>query len=165
MKKCIFSGTFDPPTLGHQDIIDQAAQIFDKVVVAIMVNPAKTPFFSLEERKEMFSILYGNNPKIEVMEWQGAAVDLLKKENTPFYVRGIRNTVDLEYENANFYANRKLGGDIITVYFPAKQEHIHISSTLAKNCIHFEKPLTECVSVPVAAYIERLLKTKGDTHV
>lgn len=165
MKKCIFAGTFDPPTLGHQDTIDQAAKIFDKVVVAILVNPAKTPFFSLEERKEMFNILYGENPQIEVVAWQGAAVDLLKKENTPFYVRGIRNTVDLEYENANFYANRRLDDDIITVYLPAKQEYIHVSSTLAKSCIHFNKPVEECVSKPVGEYIRRILKERGINYV
>ena len=165
MKNCIFAGTFDPPTLGHEDTINQAAKIFDKVVVAILINPAKNPFFSLDERKEMLRLVYGDNPKIEVTEWQGAVVDLLERENTPFYVRGLRNTVDLEYENANFYANRKLKEDIITVYLPASQEYIHISSTLAKNCIHFDKPIEECVSASVAAYIKRILQERGKNCV
>lgn len=164
MRKCIFSGTFDPPTLGHCDTIDRAAEIFDEVIVAIMVNPAKTPFFSLTERKEMLHILYGDNPKVKIIDWQGAAVDLLEKEKTPFYVRGIRNTVDLEYENAAFYANKRLKDNIVTVYLPAKQEHIHISSTLAKNCIRFRKPVEECVSVPVAAYIKNVLKNREELN-
>ncbi len=162
MKKCVFAGTFDPPTLGHLDTVRQAAAVFDEVVVAVLVNPSKQPFFTTEERLEMLRILCGGMPGIKIMQWQGAAVDLLRAENTVFYVRGIRNTVDLEYENAAFYANRRLYGDIVTVYFPAAQEHIHISSTLAKSCIHFEKPVEACVGTAVAEYIGRVMRRRGE---
>ncbi|MBO7736570.1 MAG: pantetheine-phosphate adenylyltransferase [Clostridia bacterium] len=162
MKKCIFAGTFDPPTLGHDDTISQALKIFDEVVIAILINPAKTPLFTLQERKQMLSLLYGNNSQLRIIEWQGAVVDLLEKENTPFYVRGLRNTVDFEYENANLYANRQLKEDIITVYLPAKQEHIHISSTLAKGCIHFDKPLEQCVAPVIADYIHQILQKRKE---
>ena len=162
MKKCVFAGTFDPPTLGHYDTVRRAAAVFDEVVVALLVNPAKQPFFTEEERREMLQILCADIPNVRITAWQGVAVDLLRAENTPFYVRGIRNTVDLEYENANYYANRRLYGDIVTVYFPAAQEHIHISSTLAKSCIHFQKPVEECVGKPVAEYIGRVMRRRGD---
>lgn len=165
MKKCIFSGTFDPPTLGHLDTIKQAAKIFDEVVVAIMVNPQKTPFFTVEEREEMLRLLCEGVDGVRIIEWQGLAVDLLKREETPFYVRGIRNTVDLEYENAAFYASRDLDKEIVTVYLPAKQEHIHISSTLAKNCIRFQKPLNDYVGDRVAAYIGKISEERGKKNV
>ena len=157
MKKCIFAGTFDPPTLGHEDTIRQAKEIFDEVVVAILHNPQKTPFFSLSERREMLDALYGGDERIRIEAWDGAAVDLLKKEDTPFYVRGIRNTVDLEYENANFFANRRFYKDIVAVYLPARPEHLHISSTLARNCIAFGKPLEECVSPIVRKKIGEII--------
>ena len=162
MKKCIFAGTFDPPTLGHRDTVRQAAAAFDETVVALLVNPSKQPFFTLEERLDMLRLLCQDIPGVRFVCWQGAVVDLLRREDTVFYVRGIRNTVDLEYENANFYANRKLYKDIITLYFPAAQEHIHISSTLAKSCIHFAKPVEECVGKAVAEYIGRVMRRRGD---
>lgn len=165
MKKCVFSGTFDPPTLGHLDTIRQAARIFDEVVVAVMVNPQKEPFFGLQERKEMLSLLCKDVQGVRIVSWQGLAVDLLRNENTPFYVRGIRNTVDLEYENAAFYASRDIDKEMVTIYLPAKQEHIHVSSTLAKNCIRFHKPLDGYVGGDVAAYIGEILSKRGKIDV
>lgn len=85
---------------------------------------------------------------MKVKVWDGVIVDLLKELDTPFYVRGLRNTVDFEYENANFYASRDLDRDIITLYLPAEQEHLHISSTLVKNCIAFGKPYKAYVPLP-----------------
>lgn len=165
MKKCVFAGTFDPPTLGHLDTVKEAAQIFDEVVVAIMINPQKEPFFTAEEREQMLKLLCKEVKGVKITRWQGLAVDLLKRENTPFYVRGIRNTVDLEYENAAFYASRDIDENIVTVYLPAKQEHIHVSSTLAKNCIRFKKPLNAYVGDELAAYIDKILQERGNTNV
>lgn len=161
MKKCVFAGTFDPPTLGHRDTIEKSSKIFDEVVVAVMVNPQKKPFFTVEERTVMLALLCKSLKNVRVVCWQGLIVDLLKKENTPFYVRGIRNTVDLEYENAAFYASRDLDGEMITLYLPAEQKHIHVSSTLAKNCIRFDKPLDGYVGEEVAAYIRKILSGRG----
>lgn len=164
-KKCVFAGTFDPPTLGHAATVSDAAKVFDEVVVAILVNPQKTPFFTVEERKEMLRRLLEKERGVRITEWQGAAVDLLKAENTPFYVRGIRNTVDLEYENAACYASRDLDENMVTVYFPAKQEQLHISSTLVKNCIRFQKPIVGLVGKNVAKYIEEILTARGECNV
>ena len=96
MKKCVFAGTFDPPTLGHKAMIEDCLHLFDEVVIAILINPAKAPYFSLEERKEMLSLLFPNETRIKVVEHEGTAIELLKKQDTKIYVRGIRNTVDLE---------------------------------------------------------------------
>ena len=129
MKKCVFAGTFDPPTTGHKRVIEDCLKIFDEVVVAVMVN-------------------------------EGAVVDLLEKENTPFYVRGIRNTVDFEYENANFFANKKLKKDIVTVYLPAEQESLQISSTLVKNSVKFKKDFSDYVPSEILQDILTLLEKK-----
>ena len=165
MKKCVFAGTFDPPTLGHKDTVAEAAKIFDEVVVAILINPQKTCFFSLEERKELLKLLLKDLPNVRITSFEGGAADLLKRENTPFYVHGIRNTIDLEYENASYYASRDLDKDMVTIYLPAKQEHIHVSSTLVKNCIFFEKPFEAYVGEETAAYIRKILQNRGKQNV
>ena len=139
MKKCVFAGTFDPFTVGHEDTVKKCLALFDEVIVAIAENKNKSCYFSLKEREKMISSVYLNEPRVRVVTWSGAIVDLLKRENTPFYVRGIRNFRDFDYETADFYASRKLDPDMITLYLPAEQEHLHISSTLVKNSIAFEK--------------------------
>lgn len=139
MKKCVFSGTFDPPTVGHKKVIETCLSLFDEVVVAVMINTDKKPLLSTGQRKRLLEKLFAGERRIRVEIFDGAAVDLLEKENTNFYVRGVRNTVDFEYENANFFANKKLKEDIVTLYIPAEQECLHISSTLVRNSVKFKK--------------------------
>lgn len=145
MKKCVFSGVFDPPTVGHERVIKTCLEIFDEVVVAIMINTDKTPLLSAEERKYLLEKLFGDEKRIRVEIFGGAAVDLLQKENTPFYVRGVRNAIDFEYENMNYFANKRLKEDIITLYIPADRQNLHISSTLVRNSVRFNKDYADCV--------------------
>lgn len=161
MKKCVFSGTFDPPTRGHKNIIETCLKLFDEVVVAVMVNPDKTPLFTVEERVSLLEKLFENEPRVRVRTFEGAAVDLLEEENTVFYVRGVRNTVDFEYENANYFASKKLKSDIVTVYIPAEQENLHISSSLVKNSVKFNKDYSELIPDEIKEEIQR--KIKGAT--
>ena len=153
MKKCVFAGTFDPPTLGHKATIEDCLQLFDEVVVAILVNPTKTPLFSMEERKEMLRLTVQSD-RIRIVEHEGTAVELLQKENTKFYVRGIRNTVDLEFENANLYASKKLDPDFTAIYLPCWQELLHVSSSMVRNSLRFSTPIDEYVTPEVKAYIQ-----------
>lgn len=145
MRKCVYAGSFDPPTLGHKDIIEKCLKIFDEVVVAIMVNPNKTPFLTVDERVALIKKLYKNESRVKVVTFSGAAVDLLEKENTPFYVRGVRNTVDFEYENADMFASRKLKEDMITIYIPSEQGNLHVSSSLARASVKFKKDCSELI--------------------
>lgn len=153
-KKCVFAGTFDPPTLGHEAVISQGLSIFDEMVVAIMVNPQKQPAFSLEERVEMLKIATKNNPRVRIVSFLGTVAELLKQENTKFYVRGIRNGTDLDYENANFYATKKLDKDVVAIYLPCEQEFLHISSSMVRNSIQFKTPIDEYVSKEIKEYIQ-----------
>lgn len=161
MKKCVFSGTFDPPTTGHQSIIEQCLKIFDSVTVAIMVNPDKTPFLTVEERIKLLNKLFEGEKRVKVISFGGAAVDLLKSENTPFYVRGVRNTVDFEYENANFFANKQLDGDIVTIYIPAEQDKLQVSSSLVKNSVKFKKDYNKYVPEKILKDFEEILEHKN----
>ena len=160
MKKCVFAGTFDPPTTGHKRVIEDCLKIFDEVVVAVMVNTDKKPVFSEEERVLLLQKLFKDESRVKVVVYEGAVVDLLERENTPFYVRGIRNTVDFEYENANFFANKKLKKDIVTVYLPAEQESLQISSTLVKNSVKFKKDFSDYVQSEILQDILTLMEKK-----
>ena len=152
-KKCVFAGTFDPPTLGHKAIIEDCLKIFDEVVVAIMVNPIKTPYFTVDERKEMFALDFGNEARVRVVAFEGTVAQLLEKEDTKIYVRGIRNGVDLDFENANYYASQKLDPALTAVYLPCRQDLLHISSTMVKNSLKFGTPIDEYVSKNVKKFI------------
>lgn len=158
MKKCVFAGTFDPPTVGHAEVVDKCLKIFDEVVVAVMVNHEKTPLLSVEQREKLLNKLYSDEPRVKVRTFYGLAVDLLKEENTPFYVRGVRNTVDFEYENQDRFASEKLYGDMVTVYIPAKQDSLHISSSAVKTCIKFKADFDEYLPPRIRADVLRLLK-------
>lgn len=160
MKKCVFAGTFDPPTTGHKYVIDTCLKLFDEVVVAIMVNTDKTPLLTESERKYLLEKLFKGQNAIQVEIFEGAAVDILEREGTPFYVRGVRNTIDFEYENQNFFANKKLKNDIITIYIPAEQGSLQISSTLVKNSVKFKKELFDYMPAEIVEDFLEIVKNK-----
>lgn len=153
MKKCVFAGTFDPFTNGHADTVRNCLRLFDETVIAVAENKGKRFLFSSGERAEMIRAVYREEPRVRVVEWGGAIVDLLRAEGTPFYVRGLRNVIDFEYENADFYASRDLDPEMVTLYLPAERKNLHVSSTLVKNCIAFGKPYDRYVPAPVARAI------------
>jgi pantetheine-phosphate adenylyltransferase len=157
-RKCVFAGSFDPPTLGHKALIDDCLKLFDEVVVAMLINPQKQPYFTVEERMEMLRLLYPNETRIRVVTFTGTAVELLQRENTPFYVRGIRGCVDLDYENANFYASKKLDKNFTAIYLPCPQELLHVSSSMVRNSLKFGTPIDEYVTAKIKAYIESKAK-------
>ncbi len=159
-RKCVFAGTFDPPTLGHKRLVEECLRLFDEVVVAILVNPAKAPCFTLEERKEMLALEHGRESRVRVIAFSGTVAELLAAENTKIYVRGIRNGVDLDYENANFYASKKLDSDLTAVYLPCPQELLHVSSSMVRSSLQFGTPIKEYVSPEVEGYIRQIRERK-----
>ena len=154
IKKCVFAGTFDPPTLGHKAAVDDCLAVFDEVVVAILVNPNKKPFFTVEQRLEMWKRMYPDERRLRVIAFSGTVAQLLEEENTKIYVRGIRNGVDLDFENDNFYASKKLDKHLITLYLPCRQELLHVNSTMVRNSLLFGTPIDEYVTKEVEKYIK-----------
>ena len=161
MKKCVFSGTFDPPTKGHEKVIKTCLEIFDEVVVAVMVNPDKKPMLSEEQRRLLLIKLFKDEPRVKVVIFEGAAVDLLERENTPFYVRGVRNTVDFEYENSNYFASKKLKENLIEIYIPAEQENLQISSSLIRNSVRFKKAYSQYIPGAILEDLQKMLENKA----
>ena len=159
-KKCVFAGTFDPPTVGHKYVIDTCLTVFDEVVVALMVNPQKKPTFSLEERQEMLR-LCASNDRVRVVTFSGTAAELMKKEGADVYVRGIRGAQDVEYENYNFYATKKIA-DVNVFYIPCPQELLHVSSSMVRTALQFGISLDGYVTKEVKDFILKRAERRKD---
>ena len=160
-RKCVFAGTFDPPTLGHKAIVAGCLGMFDEVVLCLMVNPNKKPLFTEEERREMLALTFKEEPRITVKSFSGTVAELLKRENTRYYVRGLRNGSDFDYENANFYASRKLDKEIVAVYLPCPQDLLHVSSSMVRSSLAFKTPIDEYVAQEVKEYIEKKFQNQS----
>ena len=132
MKKAVFPGSFDPITLGHYDIIERSLQLFDEVILAIGVNADKKYMFSLEDRVRFLEETFKNEPKIKVMTYKGLTVDFCKKENAAFILRGLRNSIDLEFEKTIGQTNYKMSG-IETVFLISSSGKGHISSSVVRD--------------------------------
>ncbi len=145
MKKCVFAGTFDPVTKGHEEIIKKCSDLFDEVVVGILVNVKKTARFTVAERLAMLeagTAKYGN---VKVVYHDGLLVDLMKKENAVYYVRGLRNGRDYDYENDINFVNADLMPELVTVYVPASVKSIQVSSTAVRELLAFNRDVSAYV--------------------
>ena len=164
MKKCIFAGTFDPPTLGHEDIVLKCLDLFDEVIVAILINPNKKPLFSEEARLAMLKKVFAKYPNVRVLSYDGLTVDLLKREGAKFYVRGIRNGTDYDYEAQLNYINMDMYKEMSTVFLPTRQEYLHISSGLVKDALRFHKNVDKYIPEEIREDLNGYLK-EAENHV
>jgi pantetheine-phosphate adenylyltransferase len=134
MRKAIFPGSFDPITLGHEDIINRAIPLFDEIVIAIGVNADKKYMFSLEERKRFIEETFKDEPKVTVITYEGLTIDLCKKIEADFILRGLRNPADFEFEKAIAHTNRELS-KIETVFLLTAASTSYISSSIVRDVI------------------------------
>jgi len=133
MISVVYPGTFDPPHLGHLDIVKRSCALFDRVVVAIAKSPRKNLLFDLEERLDMFRVMVEPlGPKVEVKGFEGLLVEFMQREGLRVIVRGVRLFTDFEYELQIALNNSKLGG-VETIFMMPSQEYIHISSTIVRD--------------------------------
>ena len=132
MRRAVFPGSFDPITLGHVDIIERALPLFDEIILAIGVNTDKKYMFSLEDRLKFLKETFKSESKIKVETYQGLTVDFCKKMDAPFILRGLRNSVDLEFEKTIGQTNYKMSG-IETVFLISSSGKGHISSTVVRD--------------------------------
>jgi pantetheine-phosphate adenylyltransferase len=132
MKKAVFPGSFDPITLGHVDIIERALPLFDEIILAIGVNSDKKYMFSLEERLNFLKETFKDEPKIKVATYKGLTVDFCKSQDANFILRGLRNTIDFEFERTIGQTNFKMSG-IETIFLISSSGKGHISSTVVRD--------------------------------
>lgn len=147
MKKAFYAGSFDPITKGHKNVIEQASNLFDEVVVAVMKNPdKKNPFFTLEERLELVKEVCKEIDNVTVVTGTGAGVRLAELYKCQAMVRGLRGVTDFEYEIQLATNNRKLSNrQISTICFFPDQEYQYISSSTVRQLFALEESIEDYV--------------------
>jgi pantetheine-phosphate adenylyltransferase len=140
-----YSGTFDPITLGHHDIIQRAARMFPKLIVAVGLNPAKNPKFSLEERVELISACVQGIENVSVVGFGGLVVDFAREHNVSVLVRGVRTVADVEYEKQMATMNRDLYPELDTVLLAPSPQYEHLSSSLVRELTSLGAPVKKLV--------------------
>ena len=166
---CIIPGMFDPVTNGHVDIILRAAKLFDKIYVTSFNNSAKKTMFTSEERLEMLRLacdgIEDNNikEKITVDATGELLADYAISKGAGVVVKGVRNMIDYEYEYNLFRINMAIGDNIDTLFFPAKTEHLYISSTFVREMIRYNRDISNYVPEKVNDFIIKLLQDGNRT--
>jgi pantetheine-phosphate adenylyltransferase len=152
----VYPGSFDPITSGHVDIIVRGAKLFDRIVVAILVNPEKTPLFTAGERVELVREVFQGHPHVEVDTFEGLLVDYARRRGATVIVRGLRAVSDFEYELQMALMNRRLHPEVETVFMMPAEPYTYVSSRLVKEVFALGGSIEGLVPPPV----ERRLREK-----
>ncbi|GIP36754.1 phosphopantetheine adenylyltransferase [Paenibacillus sp. J31TS4] len=144
-------GSFDPVTYGHLDIIQRAAQVFDKVIVAVLVNASKTPLFDLEERKGLLQQVTQHLPNVEVDSFNDLLINYMVQKQADVIVKGLRAVSDFEYELQMAALNRKMNEDVETFFMMSSSQYSYLSSSIVKQIAQFHGPVGELVPPEVEA--------------
>ena len=142
----MYPGTFDPITLGHEDLVRRAAGIFSKVVVAVAANPGKTPMFSLDERVSLARSVLGEHDNVEVVGYEGLTIEFALQNELQVIVRGLRAISDFEYEFQLANMNRHLTDDVETAFLTPTEKYTFISSSMVREICMLGGDVSEFVS-------------------
>ena len=156
----VYSGTFDPLTLGHEDVVRRSAQLFDQVVIAVAVAHHKKTMFTLDERLAMAQAVAGHLPGVKVLPFNGLLRDFVVAQGARAIVRGIRSVTDYDYETQMAGMNRYLASDVDTVFLNTSAQYQHISSTLVREIATLGGDVSGLVSEPVLQALKDKLATK-----
>lgn len=129
----VYPGSFDPLTNGHVDIIARGARLFDRIIVAILVNAEKSPMFTMDERVETARTVLKNHPNVEVDTFEGLLVDYVARRRAQVIVRGLRAVSDFEFEFQMALMNQRLNASVETVFMMPSEKYTYISSRLIKE--------------------------------
>ena len=153
----MYPGTFDPITLGHEDLVRRACRLFDKVVVAIAANPGKEPMFSIDERVSLAESVLSEFDNVDVSGYDGLTVDFAKANDLQVIVRGLRAISDFEYEFQLANMNRHLTSEVETAFLTPTEKYTYISSSLVREVAGMGGDISEFVSPQVrSALLERI---------
>ncbi len=159
MTKALYSGSFDPVTLGHLDIIKRAANVFDEVVVAVLNNKAKNPLFSVEERVNMLEETTKDLPNVKITSFSGLLVDFAREENINVIVRGLRAITDFEYELQMAQTNHELLPEVDTMFLTTNILYSYVSSTIVKEVASYHGDVSHFVPECIEEKIKEKYKS------
>ena len=160
MKIAICPGSFDPITVGHLDLVERGAALFDQVILCVMVNGEKHPMFTPDERLEMARAALAHIPNAQAEAWDGLLADFAREKDACALIKGVRNGIDFEWEYQMAQINRGLLPQLDTLLLPARAEHLHISSTMVRDMIRYQQPLDNCMPAAAAAVLQRIREGK-----
>ncbi|HSF27393.1 MAG TPA: pantetheine-phosphate adenylyltransferase [Actinomycetes bacterium] len=132
MRRCVCPGSFDPVTNGHLDVITRAAELYDEVVVAVLVNIAKRGLFDVDERLELLGVVTKDLPAVRIETFDGLLVDFCREREIPVILKGLRAVSDFDYELTMAQMNHRLAG-VETLFIPTNPEYSYLSSSLVKE--------------------------------
>ena len=158
MITAVYPGSFDPATYGHLDIIKRASISFDRVIVGVLHNSAKSPLFSVEERVKILAKATKDIPNVEVKAFEGLSVNFARENHAQVIVRGLRAVTDFEYELQMAQTNRVLAPDVDTVFLTTSLEYAYLSSTTVKEVAYFDGDIHEFVPEPVVEKVREKMK-------
>ncbi len=153
MKRAIYPGSFDPVTFGHIDMIERSAKIVDELVVAILVNSAKNPLFSVEERVSMLGEITGHVPNIRIMSFHGLLIDFAQEVDASIIVRGLRAVTDFEYELQIAQTNHVENPDVETIFLTTNLQYSYLSSSIVREFAAYGGDISKFVP---ALFIDRI---------
>ena len=155
MSSAGYPGSFDPCTNGHLDIIDRSAQLFDKVIVAVLTNSSKTPVFTVSERIELLKTATADYSNVEVCSFSGLLVDFLRKIDVKVVIKGIRAVSDFEYEFQMALTNKALYPELETLFMHSSQEYMFLSSSVVREVAKYGGSLTGLVPEELIPIVEK----------
>lgn len=157
MTTAIYPGSFDPITLGHLDVVERAAKLFDRLLIAVAYNADKHAMFTAEQRMDLISQSLGPWPNVEIVTFEGLLVDFAKKTGAGAVVRGLRAVTDFEYEFQMALMNKTLNPDMETVFLASREAFTYISSRVIKEVARLGGDVTRFVPPPVVAALKKAL--------
>jgi pantetheine-phosphate adenylyltransferase len=164
MAIAIYPGSFDPITLGHLDVIERGCKLFDRVVVAVLRNPGKTPLFSVEQRLRQISTATQHLPQVEVDSFDGLTVTYANRIGAKVLLRGLRVLSDFEKELQMAHINKTLSTEIETVFLATSTEYGFLSSSIVKEIARFNGSIDHLVSPHVASEIYQCYNNLSTQH-
>jgi len=159
--KAVYPGTFDPITLGHEDLVRRAARMFDTVILAVADSRAKRPFFALDERVDMAREVLKDLPNVEVVGFSGLLMEFVRSRNARVVVRGLRAVSDFEHEFQLAGMNRGLYPDVETVFLTPGEQFMFVSATIVREISVLGGDVSKFVPVPVAKRLADKIKQLG----
>ena len=160
MTTAIYPGSFDPVTRGHLDIIERASRVADRLIVSVLINSAKNPLFTVEERVQLLREETAYLPNVTVDSFDGLLVEHARKHGAHLIVRGLRAVTDFEYELQMAQTNRVLAPDIDTMFLTTSLEYAYLSSTTVKEVAAFGEDVSKFVPPYAAEMMRRRFRQK-----